>query len=167
MASHESTSQSDEWFTPPWLFEVLGIEFDLDPCYPNPFFGYDGPYTPCKHVMWESSHLAPWDKYGSIWLNPPYGGRNGIRPWLQKLSDHGNGIALVPNRTATDWWQDFAEKADALLFVRGKIKFIRPDGTVGGSPGYGNVLMAYGEEMATALLNSKIRGLRHAALVDQ
>lgn len=95
-----------------------------------------------------------------MWLNPPFGGRNGIRPWLEKLAVHGDGIALVPNRTGADWWQDYAEWADALLFVRGKIRFLKPDGTVGPSPGYGNVLMAFGRKMAGALYASRIGGFR-------
>ena len=121
MASHESIGQSDEWYTPEWVFEGLGVEFDLDPC---------------NGAVW--NHAVDWsmksfgppcgldrDWHGSVWLNPPYGGRNGIIPWLKKLAEHGNGIALVPNRTATDRFQEFAYHADAVLFVRGKIKFIR------------------------------------------
>jgi len=98
--------------------------------------------------------------WGSVWLNPPFGARNGIVPWLAKLAEHGDGLALVPNRTGADWWQDFAQRADGLLFIRGKVKFLRPDGTEGESPGYGNVLMAFGRKMAGALRSSRIGGLR-------
>lgn len=158
MASHETTGQSDEWFTPPWLFDSLGIKFDLDPCWPDPRLGYKGPYTPCKKIIWDGGQYANWR--GSVWLNPPYGGRNAITSWLQKLAEHGDGIALVPNRTGANWWQDFAQQADALLFVRGKIRFLRPDGTEGKNPGYGNVLMAFGPNMARALKASSVRGVK-------
>lgn len=34
--THESTkSQTIKWYTPPEVFDALGIEFDLDPCSPG------------------------------------------------------------------------------------------------------------------------------------
>jgi hypothetical protein len=33
--THESQNNvSVEWYTPPWVFQKLGVEFDLDPCQP-------------------------------------------------------------------------------------------------------------------------------------
>lgn len=33
--AHESTKNiTQEWYTPPFVFEKLGLEFDLDPCSP-------------------------------------------------------------------------------------------------------------------------------------
>lgn len=155
MASHERNGLTDEWYTPAWIFEKLGVTFDLDPCNAavnNPAFNW------CAERYVAEGLDRPWR--GSVWLNPPFGGRNGIRPWLEKMATHDNGIAIVPNRTATDWFQDFARHAGGLLLIHGKVKFIRPDGTEGRSPGYGNVLIAYGRKMAHALYDSEIRGLR-------
>ena len=154
MASHESIAQSDEWYTPEWIFDALGIQFDLDPCSSgNDFVPARVRYNKCANGL-----EAPW--FGSVWLNPPFGKRNGILPWLERLAEHGDGIAVVPNRTATDWFQDIAKRADARLFVRGKIKFIKPDGSEGKSPGYGNVLLAFGDDMAAILRQSRIPGMR-------
>jgi hypothetical protein len=47
-------------------------------------------------------------------MNPPFGPRNGIVPWLEKFFAHGNGIALVPDRTSAPWWQRFAPKAAVI-----------------------------------------------------
>lgn len=155
MAAHESTARSDEWYTPAWIFEALSVKFDLDPC-----AAPDGKAPASRWVRHEifGSGGLEFDWYGTVWLNPPFGRRNGIKSWLDKLVAHGNGIAIVPNRTGADWWQDAVVAADAVLFVRKKIRFLRPDGSEGGSPGYGNVLMAYGSDMARALLDSKIPG---------
>jgi hypothetical protein len=36
MAEHEnSIGESDEWYTPPEIFDALGLTFDLDPCSPG------------------------------------------------------------------------------------------------------------------------------------
>ena len=155
MASHETTAQSDEWYTPAWIFEALNIRFDLDPC--NSKAG-NAAAEWCSDRLPMNGLGHEW--HGHVWLNPPFGGRNGIKPWLQQLVEQGDGIALVPNRTGADWWQDFAQSADGLLFIRGKIRFIDAWGHEGKSPGYGNVLMAYGREMAGALRSSAIRGVR-------
>lgn len=155
MASHERSGQTDEWYTPAWIFEALNVKFDYDPCSPG---GRVPSHTWCRYGAFNRGLEGNWR--GSVWLNPPFGGRNGIRPWLEKFAEHDNGIAIVPNRTATDWFQDFTQHAAGLLFIRGKVKFLRPDGTEGRSPGYGNVLVAYGTKMAHALYDSEIRGLR-------
>lgn len=32
---HGVSPENDEWYTPEWLFEALGVQFDLDPCSPG------------------------------------------------------------------------------------------------------------------------------------
>jgi len=151
MASHEITNGDCNWYTPKWLFDALGYQFDLDPCAGKKDF------VPARFKCYESGLELEWT--GSVWLNPPYGNKRlAIVPWLDKFIEHGNGIAIVPNRTATNWWQEWARQCDLLLFVEKKIKFIR-NGKEGKSPGYGNVLGAIGP-MVDVLANSKIRGLR-------
>lgn len=92
-------------------------------------------------------------------MNPPFGGRNGLVPWLDKFFDHGNGIALTPDRTSAPWWQAAARRADAMLFVDGKIRFMRPDGSVGVSPSNGTCLFASGNKGVEALQMASARGL--------
>lgn len=90
-----------------------------------------------------------------VFMNPPFGGRNGLVPWLDKFFEHGNGIALAPDRTSAPWWQDAARRADAVFFFRGKIKFERPDGSVGKHPGHGTTLFAAGKRAEIALSRLK------------
>lgn len=45
-------------------------------------------------------------------------------------------------------------RAHGILFPRGKTKFIRPDGSIGKSPGHGIVLVAMGKRSCDALRNS-------------
>lgn len=49
-------------------------------------------------------------------------------------------------------------KAKGILFMKGRIKFHREDGTIGESPGCGSILVAFGEENAETLRSSNIEG---------
>lgn len=87
-------------------------------------------------------------------MNPPFGGRNGQVPWLRRFLEHGDGVAIVRAYTSAGWFHDWAIRAEVLLFPRGKTKFIRPDGSVGGAPGAGVVLLGMGEVANGALRRS-------------
>lgn len=147
MGSHQASRMiSDTWLTPPWILAALG-EFDLDPCAapePRPW------PTARRHITRPIDGLSePWA--GRVWLNPPYSRHVGA--WLARLAEHGHGTALVFARTETTWFIDHVwGRADALVFLHGRIRFHRPDGRVsdenGGAP---SVLVAYGPEDAAAL----------------
>lgn len=93
-----------------------------------------------------------------VWLNPPYS-RPLIERFVEKMVANNNGIALLFNRCDSKMFQDLIfPNASAILFVRGRIKFYRPDGTQGDSPGCGSVLIAFGESNAEALEKSNIPG---------
>lgn len=149
--------ETDEWFTPPEIFEALGVTFDLDVAQPE--MGRAFLSVPCRRYLTISDDglTAPWD--GFVWMNPPYGGRNALVPWLKRFMDHGNGIACVNAHTSTGWFHDYVARADALLFPRGKTKFIRPDGTRGDRPNYGVVLVGVGTQAVAALENARRNGL--------
>ena len=78
---------------------------------------------------------------------------------MNKLADHGNGIALIFVRTETRcFFENVWNSAHALLFVKGRIKFYPVSGIQGGTPGAPSVFVAYGKENAIALKNSGIEG---------
>jgi hypothetical protein len=150
MAEHEpSIGESDDWYTPPEIFDALKIHFDLDPCSPG-----QGHWVPAHKIYTEAEDglKRPW--HGKVFMNPPFGGRNGHVPWLVKFFDHANGIAIVRSYTSSGWWHDHMDRAEALLWPRGKTKFIKPDGTVGRSPGHGVVLIGMGRGCCNALARS-------------
>lgn len=93
---------------------------------------------------------------GRVWLNPPYS-RPLIEHFISRMVEHNNGIALLFNHLDNKMFQDVIfPKAEGMLFMKRRIKFYREDGTVGGSPGYGSILVAFGEENAEALRTSNI-----------
>ncbi len=69
--THESTyNESKEWYTPKYIFDALGLEFDLDPASP----GVDiVPWIPARYHLTclDNGLITPWK--GKVWLNPPYG----------------------------------------------------------------------------------------------
>jgi hypothetical protein len=156
MSHWESLGKSDDWYTPKYIFDALGCSFDLDPA--NGAIG--GAHVPCRESYGWRGLEQPWS--GFVWLNPPFGGRNGIEPWMSKFFDHGNGIALTPDRTSCPWWQSANRKSDAVLFVAGKIKFEKPDGTLGKSPSNGTTLFASGPRAVAAFIAAEKAGLGSA-----
>lgn len=152
MSHWETAGHSDEWFTPPHVFEALGCRFDLDAAAPAGF----RTHVPAAKELTANSLEATWS--GFLWLNPPFGGRNAIEPWLDKFFAHGNGIALTPDRTSAPWFQRAWPKADAVLFTP-KLRFLRPDGTEGKSPSNGTALFAAGAKAETALCRAAAAGL--------
>ena len=148
MALHEqSVGATDEWYTPRYVFDALGCDFDLDVASPGQGVT---PWIPAKRFITCHSLSAPWCA-GFVWINPPFGPRNGVVPWLEKFFRHGNGVALVPDRTSAPWWQHYAPRADLILFVSPKIKFIDANGNPGCSPAQGTSLLAVGQQGCAAL----------------
>lgn len=154
MALHEqSLGATDEWYTPPHVFKALGCTFDLDVAAPaDPL-----PWIPAKRSLTSASLQTPWS--GFIWMNPPFGPRNGLEPWLAKFVEHGDGVALTPDRTSAPWWQQFAPMMDRILLVDGKLKFLDANWRPGESPAQGTTLMAIGPRGVAALQFAEARGL--------
>lgn len=155
MALHEqSVGKTNEWYTPSSVFQKLGCIYDEDVASPG---GHITQWIPAKRFITRDSLSQRWN--GFIWMNPPFGGRNGLVPWLEKFFDHGNGIALVPDRTSAPWWQAFAPRADLALFISPKLEFIGADGNPGTSPAQGTTLLAAGAKAVEALQLAAEAGL--------
>lgn len=141
-------SRSVEWYTPPELFEALGLTFDLDPA--SPPGGV--PWVPAaRHFSHEDDGLSqPWT--GRVWLNPPYG--LGIGQWMRRLAKHGDGVALVFARTDMPWFQRALAEATAICFIRGRLWFVTPEGTRPSEASAPSVLLAHGLSCSLALASS-------------
>ena len=150
MAAYEAAGESNEWYTPKYIFDALGVTFDLDVAAPM-----CGPrYVPTKRWYFEKSLERSW--HGFIWMNPPFGHQKQKRQWLTKFFQHNNGIALVPDRTSAPWFQEFAPEADVICWMSPKVKFERPDGSLGVSPGTGTCLFAAGDHARSVLFQCRL-----------
>ena len=85
MAEHEPCiGATDDWYTSRDIFDALGLIFDLDPCSPGPAH-----WVPARKIYTKEDDglVQPWS--GTVFMNPPFGRRNGHVPWLRKFLAHG------------------------------------------------------------------------------
>jgi phage N-6-adenine-methyltransferase len=152
LGNETTVSTTDVWLTPPHILEALG-PFDLDPCSSE-----DRPWDTAKthYTIKDDGLRQEWS--GRVWCNPPYGPKMG--PFLSKLAAHsGGGTALIFARTETKAFFDQVwDKATAILFIKGRLKFHKPNGELGGTAGSPSVLIAYGEADAEILKSCNING---------
>lgn len=124
------TSATCEWATPPEVFDPLDREFGP--------FDMDAAASRAnkKAKAWYDGGIGGdglaglWN--GRVWLNPPYG--RAIAKWVEKahtevrLGRAALVVALLPARTETAWWHDWVQGKAEVRFLRGRVKFIGPNG---------------------------------------
>lgn len=79
---------------------------------------------------------------------------------MQRLAEHGDGIALIFARTETEMFHRWGwEEADAMLFLRGRLHFYSVAGErAKANAGGPSVLIAYGAANAERLRTCGIEG---------
>jgi hypothetical protein len=113
---------NDDYYTPPEVFEALGLRFDLDVCAPHGGISW---IPADRHYTIDEDGLAqPWS--GRVWMNPPF---SNSTPWVDKWIEHANGIALVPTSRA-QWWGRLwnSEAAIAHPVSTPMFRFVTPSG---------------------------------------
>lgn len=151
---HETqVSATVEWYTPQWIFDALGVTFDLDPCSPV----LTETAVPARRRLTELDDglTSEWHPDEFVWLNPPYG-RKRILGWMTKMAEHNHGIALIPARTDAKWFQETAGPNRAYCFMSKRIRFIS---SITGeeateNPGFGSLLIGYGPRGTDAVKNA-------------
>ena len=119
MAAHYS-SKTPEWATPQEFFARLDARhnFTLDPCSTHANAKCSKHYTAVENGLAQS-----WQGE-RVFMNPPYG--RVIGQWMKKAYEESQGsafvVCLVPARTDTAWWHDYAIKGE-VTFIRGRLKF--------------------------------------------
>ena len=121
LAAHEigRRDRSDDWLTPRDLVDRLG-PFDLDPC------ASSAPPWPTAVAMIsppDDGLSLPW--WGRVWCNPPY---SQVARWVKRCADHRRAVALVFARVETEWWWRYVwHRASSVFFLRGRLRFQRPE----------------------------------------
>ena len=120
MSVHFS-SETVEWSTPQDFFDRQNAvyRFTLDPCATSQNAKCGKFFT-----LTDDGLSKNWG--GEIvWMNPPYGRE--IKDWMRKAFQESRKpgtivVCLVPSRTDTAWWHDYAVKGQ-ITFIRGRLKF--------------------------------------------
>ena len=128
--------EADVVLSPAWLFDVLAITFDLDPC-----GALGGDMVPAEHRFTVEDDGLTQSWFGRVWLNPPFSDPS---PFTDKFIEHGHGIAVTPASKAA-WHRRLWRAADGVAFTD---KAIWWDGR--GFP-YACMLWAFGEECVEAI----------------
>lgn len=147
------TNTSTEWYTPPRVFEAMAVKFDQDVASPGAAIV---PWIPAKQHYTKLDDGLKMRWRGFIWLNPEWGLRNSIMDWIEKFITHGNGVALLPDWTSTEWWHTIGAHSEFALFVRPKLQFLPNRGTTNT---LGTTLFSIGPTGARALQNAECNGL--------
>jgi phage N-6-adenine-methyltransferase len=120
VSSVHFSSQSCAWSTPQNFFDELHTKwgFELDVCASIQNAKVDHFFD-----EQEDGLNQDWSPF-VCWMNPPYGRE--IKKWMAKALDESHKgatvVCLVPARTDTSWWHDYAMKGE-IEFIRGRLKF--------------------------------------------
>jgi hypothetical protein len=140
---------SNDYYTPKWIFDELGLEFDLDPSQPPG--GLD--HIPAKNYFTQADDGLAQEWFGRVWMNPPF---KGVRPWVEKFVQHGNGVGLL-GVSKSKWFQELWNGPTAIVWMPRTLQFIDPKGS-DGQIWMPCVMIALGDENIRAL--SKLGKIR-------
>lgn len=108
---------ADDCYTPKWVFDAMGIEFDIDAASPP-----GGPlHTPTRryYTAADDGLAQPWD--GVTWCNPPY---SHFTPWADKWAASESAVLMGTYTPGTRWTPTVFNNADAVALIT--CEFIRP-----------------------------------------
>ena len=151
LGSHQKTiGKSQVRLTPKRFIDALG-PFGLDPCAANP-----RPWDCAARNYTVLGLDAPWE--GVVGLNPPFDRRQ-VGRWVERLAQHGQGIALLHARTETAWFKPVWRSASAIQFLDRRIAFCDSQGVEAkANSGAPPVLCAFGADCAERLFLANLGG---------
>lgn len=115
--TRDGSEPNDHWRTPPHIYNALDAEFHFD-------------FDPCPLHATFDGLIIPWGQ--SNFVNPPYS-RPGKSRFIHKaFAEWRLGktcVLLIPSATSTEDFHNLILPHAEIRFVRGRIRFLLPDGT--------------------------------------
>ena len=148
-----NNSGENEWYTPPDIIErarlVMGT-IDCDPA--SSEIANETVQADTFFTIDDDGLSQTW--MGNVWLNPPYA-QPAIAEFAEAVSvkyesgEITRACVLVNNATETNWFQRMLRTCTAVCFIKGRIRFLDPQGNPG-SPLQGQAMLYFGEDDACA-----------------
>lgn len=117
-ANPDMPNLGDERYTPDWIFEGMGLTFDVDVAAP-----VDPAQRRAPALRYLTVHddglTAPWE--GLVWMNPPY---SDATAWARRWTEHPDGVCLI-TVSGSEWVPALCERAAVFCFVPG-VDFTSP-----------------------------------------
>ena len=117
------TSNSEEWYTPKWIYDLLNTKykFTLDPC------ATATSAKTAKYFTKETDGLKQDWGGNVVFVNPPYG--RTMYDWVKKcyeesIKPNTKVVLLIPARTDTKYFHEYIYKPEnEIRFIKGRLKF--------------------------------------------
>jgi hypothetical protein len=111
----------DECYTPKWIFDSLGLQFDLDVASANhPLIS-----VPAHNKYTIDDNALELEWYGRIWMNPPF---SKVTPWIDRFIQHDNGVGLVPLSSNGRWVNKLWDSQVAFCYLPSNLAFVGASG---------------------------------------
>jgi len=142
-------SGENEWYTPAAFIESARAVLGTIDCDPASCELANKTVQASSYFTKENDGLSKrW--FGNVWMNPPY-----AQPLMSQfaeavsskyeLGEIASAIVLVNNATETGWFQRMLASANAVCFVKSRIKFIDQHGKPSGAPLQGQAILYFGK----------------------
>jgi hypothetical protein len=148
----EHAANTDDWYTPSWIFQGMDETFDIDVCTPPGGV----PWIPCHRFYTpDDDGLAqPWE--GFVWCNPPY---SAPFLWCDKWAVHGNGIIVLRADLSTRGPGTAFAAATSMFVAMPRLQFVNGHGEQREAVNFSTVLLGAGERADAALSRLAHRGV--------
>lgn len=140
----EDALDSDAWYTPAWVFEGMGLTFDLDVA--SPAGGL--PWLPAEryYTVADDGLNQPWE--GLVWCNPPY---SAPTAWCRRWAVHPLGLLLIRADLSTSGPAMAFAAASSIYVPRKRLQFVSGVGGPTGAVNFSTVILGRGDEADNGL----------------
>ena len=135
---------TDDWYTPEWVFDGLGLQFDLDVAASSD----NSDYVPARrrYTIEDNGLEKAW--YGLIWCNPPY---SSPTKWCYKYEAHDQGLILIRADLSTRGPYRALMSSNAIWIPEKRLQFVNGRGGRTGAVNFSTVMLGKGPVAVNAM----------------